>query len=381
MGLWARRFTGAMAGLCQQKVVSPVPYFPPLPGFARYRRFRNTDRHSQYRDIDIFYPRFILGPGRSLYNLEAAFYRLGVTNTVKRLHTDFQFNIIHAHFSYPDGVVAMWLSRRYRVPYLITEHALWTNWMGNNSFIRGLAVKAVNCSAYTIAATPALKDSISHFTKQSDNIKIIPNGVDAEEFSLSDNIRKAGTCRLLFVGFINHNKGVDILLHALSNLVRWNPDIHLTLIGDSLYAASDIEKNHVYHLAGKLGLESHLTFAGLKQPREVAQYMSESDVLILPSRRETFGSVIIEALACGIPVVATRCGGPEYILNEEVGLLVPKEDPEALANGIRHVLEHREKYKPETLHSYATKLYSWDIIARENYTLYEQALMANSHRK
>src|SRR5262249_62288753 len=96
--------------------------------------------------------------------------------------------------------------------------------------------------------------------------------------------------------------------------------------------------------AVELGMSDHVTFLGHRSPLEVAQAMAKSTVVVLPSRAESFGSVLVEALACGTPVVATRCGGPEDIVNDDVGKLVPKEDARALADGLLSVLEDRGRF-------------------------------------
>jgi glycosyltransferase involved in cell wall biosynthesis len=113
--------------------------------------------------------------------------------------------------------------------------------------------------------------------------------------------------------------------------------------------------------------------------QDVAQLMRNSAVVVLPSRAETFGAVLIEALACGTPVVATRCGGPEEIITEELGILVPSEDPEALSHAIQHVLENRECYDPRRLRQHALTHYSWDMIARRTVDLYQQAVHVYSN--
>jgi glycosyltransferase involved in cell wall biosynthesis len=102
--------------------------------------------------------------------------------------------------------------------------------------------------------------------------------------------------------------------------------------------------------------------------------MRRSAVLVLPSRAEAFGAVLVEALACGTPVVATRCGGPEDVVNEQVGHLVPSDDEEALAGAIEDVLAHRDRYDPDQLRAYALENFSWEMIARRTFDLYEAAM-------
>jgi len=102
--------------------------------------------------------------------------------------------------------------------------------------------------------------------------------------------------------------------------------------------------------------------------------MQESALLVLPSRRESLGLVLAEALACGTPVLSTRCGGPEDIVTDEVGVLVPPEDPEALANGIEQLLARRESFEPNRLRAYALERFGFDAVGKRLSALYQEAL-------
>lgn len=125
LGLWVKRLVHHCTGSCELKVISPVPYFPPVKGFEKYSRFCSIVRHSVEDDVEVFYPRFIVGLGKSIYPTEALSYYLGIRHTADRLHRESAFDLIHAHFTFPDGVVAAWLGRRYGVPVIITEHVPW----------------------------------------------------------------------------------------------------------------------------------------------------------------------------------------------------------------------------------------------------------------
>src|SRR5262249_62336963 len=125
--------------------------------------------------------------------------------------------------------------------------------------------------------------------------------------------------QILYVGVLNFNKGLDVLLHATQKLVQRQPEARLILLGGFFYRNTRLQAQCIQRLAHDLGLDAHVEFVGMKPPAEVARYMQESALLVLPSRRESFGSVLVEALACGTPVVATRCGGPEDIVNDSVG--------------------------------------------------------------
>src|SRR5262249_13834193 len=107
---------------------------------------------------------------------------------------------------------------------------------------------------------------------------------------------------------------------------------------------------------------------------ELARYMQQSSVVVLPSRKESLGMVLVESLACGTPVVATRSGGPEDIVNEKVGVLVPPEDPEALADAIQRVLQRPEDFARADLTAYAFAKYSGTPMSKEYLELYQEAL-------
>jgi glycosyltransferase involved in cell wall biosynthesis len=117
-------------------------------------------------------------------------------------------------------------------------------------------------------------------------------------------------------------------------------------------------------------------FAGGLAPREVAARMRGSALLVLPSRRESFGGVLVEALACGTPVVATRCGGPEEIVTPELGSLAPVEDPPALASAIADVLARRASFRPECLREAAVGSYGMAATAERLRAIYDEVLGA-----
>jgi glycosyltransferase involved in cell wall biosynthesis len=148
----------------------------------------------------------------------------------------------------------------------------------------------------------------------------------------------------------------------------------LLLIGGNFYAATSKEVDVIRQLAGELHLGSHVEFAGPRPQDAVADAIRRSALLVLPSRSETFGSVLVEALASGTPVVATRCGGPEDIVTNEVGRLVPKEDPHALAAVIDDTLDSLERYPSAVLREYALSRFSWEGVVMKTLSLYEDVL-------
>ncbi len=374
LGLWVEGLARHCSETCEVKVVAPVPYCPPFFGLSEYTRFRRVVPHRWTNGIEVFHPRFLAGPGYSLYNAESLMYYFSVRRLVDRLQRDFAFDLIHAHFTYPDGVVAARLGRRYDLPVIITEHAPWRPWMDDFPLVRRQALRAVRESVFQIAVSRDVRDSIIHFTGDPASVRVIPCGVDGTIFTASENGYNPRPQQVLYVGSIHFVKGVDILLKAMRQLIDRMPDVRLVVVGGSFYRKMQLQEARLRRMVYELGLDNRVEFAGMQPPHEVGRHMRESAVLVLPSRAESFGAVLVEALACGTPVVATRCGGPEDIVTDQVGMLVPKDDVDVLAAAIGHVLERRSDYDPAQLRAYALENFAWKRIAHRTVDLYREAL-------
>ena len=376
LGLWTERITSCTAHFCDVRVVSPVPHCPPLPPLAplrQYTRFREVVARDVRGGIEVHHPRFFVGLGQSLHFLEGRSYYHGVRGAVDTIRASFPFDLIHAHFIYADGVAAHRLSRRYRVPFVVTEHAPWGSWLERAGLLRA-AVEAAREASCIMAVSRYVRDTIVDYTGDPDRVRVIPNGVDERVFRPNGPSRER---QILYVGLINFNKGIDTLLEAMRIVRgRWQ-DAGLVLVGGSFYRNTRLQQERLQALARELGLADCVAFVGQRPPEEVARFMRESAVVVLPSRAESFGSVLVEALACGTPVVASRSGGPEDIVDDEVGKLVPTGDPEALAQAIVAVLEQPDRYDAARLREHALRRFGWTTIERELREVYELAVDAH----
>jgi glycosyltransferase involved in cell wall biosynthesis len=220
---------------------------------------------------------------------------------------------------------------------------------------------------------------IAHFAGESQRLQVVPGGVDGSVFKVADHRPSYIPNQILFVGIMRPVKGVDILLKAMRLLMDRGRRVRLVLVGEGFYDSYRREYERLHEMVAHLGLTQHVEFAGAKRGVELVQYMQQSALLVLPSRRESLGMVLVEALACGTPVVATRCGGPEDIVTDAVGILVPPEDPEALAQGIEQVLERRSAYDPSALRAYALGKFRLEAVTARLVDLYRQAVL--DHRK
>lgn len=381
MGLWVQGLVRQCAQTCQIKVISPSPYCPPLPHLPEnYARFRRVVRHRWDGPVEVFHPRFVLGPGYSTHNFEWLLYYAGIHRTVARLRRNFPFDLIHAHFTYPDGIVAAHLGRRYRVPVVITEQNPWGPWMDEYPKVRDRAIWAARQSACHIAISQSVRSTIEHFAGKMENLIVIPDGVNSSEFSMPADQNGRIPDQIVFVGAVRPVKGVDVLLRAMRILEDSGRRVNLVLVGEAFFGAYRQEELRLQRMVVELDLQDRVRFAGKQPLPELVRYMQQSAALVLPSRAESLGMVLVEALACGTPVVATRCGGPEDIVNDRVGVLVPPEDPGALARGIERVLDHRTDYDPATLRAHALENFGLESVGTRLTHVYQQAIEGYKER-
>ena len=375
LGLWVENLVRHSAKFCEPKVIAPVQYCPPIPGLPQYyKRCRSIPRHCLANGIEVFHPRMLVGPGYSLHSIESRIYYGAARRVVKRLRGDFPFELIHAHFTYPDGVAAVCLGKQFGVPVIITEQNPWGPWMDKDTAVRRQTIRAAQECTFQIAISRSVRESIVRLTGESDKLRVVPDAVDGDTFTLPEPGQRSIPNQIIFVGAIRPVKGVDILLRAVRLLVDVGRDVKLVLVGESYFRNYQKEYDRLRQMAADLGIAESVNFAGKKPLTELVREIQKSALLVLPSRAESFGMVLVEALACGTPVVGTRCGGPEDIVNEEVGVLVAPEDPQALAAGIAQVLDRRGEYHPAKLRTYALERFGLDSVGQRLERLYAEAL-------
>jgi glycosyltransferase involved in cell wall biosynthesis len=350
LGLWTQRLVLASAGSAEPVVISPVPYAPPLlpvEAFAKFRRVLPSRRDGTW---DVLHPRVPTPPGYAFHRYEAALWWPVIRRLAERLHAGRRFDLIHAHFMYPDGVVAARLARRLGIPAVVTEHTGWRQTFEAHPDVERQVRRALGDIRLVLPVSRSLERDIVALAGEGVECRVLPNVVDETIFRPDERGDGRDPTQLLFVGLIRHVKGLDLLVRALAALVDTHPALHLLVLGASFYRSYRRDEAEVRRLIDQLGLEPRVRFAGQASPSEVAAAMRRSAMLVVPSRRETFSAVTAEAIACGTPVVATRCGGPEEIVGEESGWLVPVDDAAALAAGIERVLECGTTYDPWLMH-------------------------------
>jgi len=240
--------------------------------------------------------------------------------------------------------------------------------------VRRPSLRAARRAARLIACSGYIRDSITAELGASDRVTVVPNGVDESEFFPLDDPAQRRRDQILFVGLIKYMKGVDVLLEAMRLVGERHQEARLVLAGGAFYRHTQAEEDEIRALTATLGIGDRVSFVGWQPPHVVARLMRESAVLVLPSRDESFGAVLIEALASGIPVVASDLGGPREIVDPNVGNLIPREDPSALAEAISRTLSHLDRYEPELLRRHALDRYGWSTVAGQIHDVYCNAV-------
>jgi glycosyltransferase involved in cell wall biosynthesis len=219
-------------------------------------------------------------------------------------------------------------------------------------------------SSGVISVSSSLKEEIAKIRKRE--IKVIPNIVNSGLFET----RRLTDIKKLNIGFLgalnNNNKGLDILIEACSGLDAGTFNLHIGGTGKLT--------DHYKALAKEHGIESNCIFHGEIIRSRIADFYSNLDIFVLPSRYETFGIVLIEAMACGIPVIATKCGGPLDIVTESTGLLIEKDNRDELANAIVRMADNMKFYNSETIRNYAREKFGEETIARQITGFYKEIL-------
>jgi glycosyltransferase involved in cell wall biosynthesis len=355
-------------------VVAPVPYAPPIPWSSYFSRFRDVPRRRSTAGVEVHHPRVPAGPGYLLHSIDADLAYPSVRRVADRLHRGRPFDLIHAHFIYPDGVIAARLGQRYGVPVVTTEHAPWLPWFDDYPRVRRLVGTALETIHVVSAVSESHRRNLLEAVGPGIRTVVLPNVLDTRTFNLGEPPHQPDGNQILFVGVVRHVKGLDILVRALALLANRRPALRLQVVGAPFFRGYARDAQKVHELIASLRLTDRVRFTGQATPAEVARAMRRSALLVVPSRREIFSAVTIEALGSGIPVVATRCGGPEEILTPTTGRLVPTEDPQALADGIEDVLDNRATFDPRRLHEYAAGRFGPEPSRARFRRLYADAL-------
>ncbi|MDA0835882.1 MAG: glycosyltransferase [Planctomycetota bacterium] len=287
-------------------------------------------------------------------------------------------DLIHVHSALYGGVLADELRRRYDIPYVLTEHS--------TAFARGIVrswqkpmiERAFRSAAARIVVSPSLGSLLAEQFPVIDGLDTVkwewvPNMVDPRFRPAAHDIDGTDSSvlrpfRWLNVAILTEKKGHLDLLQAFAEAFRGNRGHELRIGGDG-----PLREKLIAHAAA-LGIAEQVRFLGELDRSEVLAEMQHCDAFVLPSHVETFGVVLIEAMACGKPVIATRSGGPECIVNRTNGILVPPRSPSAFATAMRECSDDYLRFPSLTISDDCLRQFSGEAVARQLRTIYRRTL-------
>lgn len=360
--------------LVETQVVAPVPWFPlQHPTFGAWARMAATPAQEFRNGLQVHHPRYLLPP-KVGQNIAAYVLAAGALPTIRKLIRDgFDFDLIDAHFFYPDGVAAAIIARKLNKPFVCTARGsditLYRKFTTPNRLIR----RALSESSANIGVCTDLVDQMVELGSDPAKSHTLRNGVDLVRFSVMNRQEArqqlglpAQGLVLVSVGHLVEVKGHHLVIELLARL----PGAHLVVVGSGPWL------QRLQSLAQSLGVEDRVTFAGLQANDRLKTYYSAADALVLASSREGWANVLLEAMACGTPVVATRVNGtPEVVASPHAGRLADVRDVNHLHKALTGLLA--EYPDQSQVRAYA-ELFSWEDTTRLQCELFASVIAAKT---
>ncbi len=277
-------------------------------------------------------------------------------------------SVIHAHYAYPEAFAASMFAEKWNIPLVITVHGSDINVIARDGARRHLIADTLRKADAVVTVSEKLKEKVITLTGRQKGVYHIPNGMDPTRFypgSQSRARKKLGVSHwkkiIVFVGRLEPVKGLDKLIQAVSEL---EANVGLILVGNG-----SLKKALTRHVQ-ELGMEERILFCGAIEHHCLVDYFQAADLLALASYSEGWPTIILEAMACGTPVVSPAVGGvPEIITNDSLGVLTENNRPELLTRALKKALG--TSWDGYRICRYTEK-YTWDAVADAYVNLYDR---------
>jgi teichuronic acid biosynthesis glycosyltransferase TuaC len=368
--VFVKNLVQAMMPHCAADVVSPVPYAPPFVMRAEWAVQRAIPLHDTMDGIEVEHPRFIVVPKLNWFT--GFSYFLGIVRTLRSYIKKHGRVILHAHCGYPDAVGVALAAKLLRVPYVVTAHGSDINVYAEQPVLRFQIRWALRNAVGIVAVSGLLRNKITDLLgrdKEGGKLVCIPCAAFNPDVFFPRPRLDARTALqvdanarvVVFVGLLVPIKGLKFLLDAwieLNKRGKLGESDRLVLLGDGP------ERKMLEQRMQQAQIVDKVRFVGTVTQAEVGKWMSAASLLCLPSLNEGTPNVVVEALASGVPVVASRVGGiPDLVRDGENGMLVPPTDVHALANALDAVLN--QDWNAQTVAQSVAHL-TWRSIAERN---------------
>lgn len=278
-------------------------------------------------------------------------------------------DVIYGQFFF-NTAIAVCLQKKYDIPLVGIEHAERFNADKLESITRKMASYAYSNAEEIVTVSQTLRQRILyHFKRDSIVVHNLVNGIF---FQVKRNKKKTDTFCFSSVGSLVYRKGFDLLIDAFSIMYKVNRKVRLMIIGEGE------EREKLQNRIDQLGLSDNIFLVGRKNKNEIIRILNDSSAFILPSRSENFSVSVLEALAVGLPVIATLCGGIKECINDDNGLLVPVEDVNALSDAMKVMYCTIDKYDNHKIAQDCLNRFSPSVIASQLTEVFENTIRKHS---
>jgi len=336
------------SGQVESRVVAPVPWFPlPSERFGNYAKMARVPRTEVRHGIPVGHPRYPVLPKVGM-NVAPVFLAQAVKPAIGRLLDEgFDFDLIDAHYFYPDGVAAAMLGRYFNKPVVITARGSDITLLPQYRLPRRMILWAASEAAGIITVCNALRDEMIGLGVDPAKVVSLRNGVDLELFRPTERLRSQ-PFTLVTVGHLVPVKAQELIVGALPLL----PGVRLVVAGDGP------NRGMLENLAAELDVAERVTFLGAVPQSQLRAHYGGADAMVLASSREGWANVLLESMACGTPVVASRVyGTPEVVAAPEAGVLMAERSPQGVADAVNAL---RANYPERAATRRYAEGFSWD---------------------
>jgi len=373
-GIFVLNRLAAMSKAAEMRVVQPVPHLPfgrPLPSWARAPRHR-------LGELEIEHAPMLYIPG-VLKSFDGSWLARSIGPLIERMHAARPIDLIDAHFGFPDGAGCVSVGRRLGIPVFITLRGFEQE-RSRDFFIGPQLRTAMRAAAGCVAVSETLRDLALRSGVEPQAVQVIHNAIDAATFSPADGLGArqrlglpAGSKLIVSVGHLIDRKRHHVLVEAFAAVRREFPDATLAVIG-----GRSAEPRYASQLEAQIraqGLQSSVRLVGnLAQP-EVVDWLRAADVFALLSAREGCCNAVLEALAVGVPVVATPAGdNAVFVQRGRNGEIVPVDDAPATTRALSAVLKRTDWDRAAISSKLGAQVGNWGVVAERVLAFFRQRL-------
>ncbi len=367
-GDFIQRHAKAVALYCNVTVVHIAP------ALQKEKFIIEEKQNENIREIRVFHRKINFGVSVTKRLRNYIIKRKAFKMALQMVQKSGNIDLVHLNVLFPSGIFALYMKKKYNIPYIITEH--WSKFLpdSENDFTNSelfLIKRIVNNAETVCPVSDNLKNAMLSMGLEA-TYQIIPNVVNTNLFFLSKDKEKSDKLRFVHVSSMEDGvKNITGILDAVKKAHKLSPDFTLTFVG-----GDDIEIYRQY--ADNIGIpDGVLQFTGIVNYEKVAEIIQQKDVFLMFSNYENLPCVISEALVCGLPVIASAVGGTPEMIDETNGCLVKKQDVDELAERIVKIIKFYSFFDRESIVKKAKLKYSYEVVGKQYYNLYRKILSGN----